>query len=265
MKVGTVLIWLAGVALLSDNRRCQPPPGNSTQFPHPLDSNSTARLPPRPNSPRPLPANPPTTAADPQSKPRLGRLRQLLLRRLKKRLLRDSSDDDEDQGGGSFNLFGSNFWGKLKAEFSALTGFDDKPKSKVRYRQPTVRTEEQEMLRMPKPNPLFTENPLEHLTVEEPMWARAREMLEAKPAANATSEWQVGFKKVKLPTLSLKEEFGSRFEESFDLGFGETMFDLFLDDIGERDAKLVDVGNKCVEKKLMKFDSIVRDSAEFVN
>lgn len=153
---------------------------------------------------------------------------------------------------------------KFQDEFKMFTGFDDRPKSKAKFRKPASPPPTEPLLQKPVFEPVFTNTPFDHSDGD--LWAKARKMLEVKPKVNATAaQGEVGFKRVKLPTLSLKEEFGSKFEESFELGFGETMFDLFLDDMGERDTKLVDVGNNCAEEGLQKFDSIVRDSERFVN
>lgn len=73
------------------------------------------------------------------------------------------------------------------------------------------------------------------------------------------------FKKVAKPTLSLKGEFDSSFERSFDLNFTDPLFDLYLDDLGEKDIQLVDVGNFSKSKRLRKFDSVIQDSDVYVN
>lgn len=83
------------------------------------------------------------------------------------------------------------------------------------------------------------------------------------------------FKRNSVPTMSLRPEFDRQYERSFDLEYKQSLFDLFLDDLGEKDYKLGDDDGPEEEggapdetyevPRWRKYQSVIRDSPLCIN
>lgn len=169
----------------------------------------------------------------------------------------------------SFGIFGPNFMRDFQKQFSAFSDMTFKDPLKSRQQTRKERKQHKRIFSLLPNSDYHPKTPITKpatIIKNNNLQAEFRTMFESKdPPTTAESDGLVGFKKVSKPTFSLKEEFGSKFEEMFELGFGDSVFDMYLDDLGENDVKLIDYDTTSGKKRLRKFDSIISDFGGIVN
>lgn len=169
----------------------------------------------------------------------------------------------------AFGIFGPNFIQDFQKQFSAFSEMTFKDPLETRQNTRKSRKQPKRIVSLLPNSDLHSKTPVfKHSNIMKNSGLKAdiRAMLESKdPPSVPKSDGVVGFKKVSKPTFSLKEEFGSKFEEMFELGFGDSVFDMYLDDLGENDVKLIDKETRSKNKSLRKFECIISDFGGIVN
>jgi hypothetical protein len=168
-------------------------------------------------------------------------------------------------------LFGSEYLASIENQFKQIQAFNFpiEPAFPKRSRRSTASVKASSHFDRPRSTtPRFAsfEPETDKYSVNEDIWNLRNSWEDIDVSPEMPGEPEVAFfKQTKMPTMNLSNEFNRNYDRAFDLEYQQSLFDLFLDDLGEKDVKLLDYDSECDDLGLRKYGSIIRDSTTIVN